>query len=66
MDRAGNIATITMVSRAPPTPRDLRDDARNTLRLTAIARSDRQRTMLLKAANEFLNQAAELEAGLSR
>jgi hypothetical protein len=64
MDPAGNIVTITMVSRLPPTPRDLCDDARNALRLAALARSDRQKAMLLKAANEFLNQAAELEAGL--
>ena len=50
------------VSQAPPTPEDLRLDARNALRLTYIARNAREKAMLLKAANEFLNKAAELEA----
>ena len=52
-----------MDSRDLPTPDDLRADARNTLRHTEIARSDRQKAMLLNAANEFLNKADELEAG---
>jgi hypothetical protein len=55
-----------MDSRDLPTPDDLRADARNTLRLSEIARNGREKTMLLNAANEFLNKAAELEAGLSR
>jgi hypothetical protein len=49
-------------SYALPTPDDLRNDARNSLRLAEIARSDRDKAMLLRAANEFLNKAAELEA----
>jgi hypothetical protein len=51
-----------MVDQAPLTPEDLRADARNTLRLAQIARSDRLKAKLLHAANEFLNKAAELEA----
>jgi hypothetical protein len=51
-----------MDSRDQPTPDDLRADARNTLRLSEIARSDREKAMLLNAAKEFLNKAAELEA----
>jgi hypothetical protein len=51
-----------MDSRAPSTPEDLRADARNTLRLAQIALNSRKRAMLLNAANEFLNKAAELEA----
>jgi hypothetical protein len=42
----------------------LRADARNTLRLYEIARNGREKAMLLNAANEFLNRAAELEAEL--
>jgi hypothetical protein len=51
-----------MDSRARPTPEDLRADARNTLRLAEIAHKDREKAMLLHAATEFLNKAAELEA----
>jgi hypothetical protein len=53
-----------MVDQAPLTPEDLRADARNTLRLAEIASSDRLKAKLLNAANEFLNKAAELEAGV--
>ncbi len=53
-----------MVDQAPLTPEDLRADARNTLRLAEIASSDRLKAKLLHAANEFLNKAAELEAGV--
>jgi hypothetical protein len=52
-----------MVDQAPLTADDLRVDARNTLRLAEIAGSERLKTKLLRAANEFLNKAAELEAG---
>ena len=52
-----------MDSQAPPTPEDLRVDARNSLRLAEIARTRRDKATLLNAANEFLNKAAELEAG---
>jgi hypothetical protein len=51
-----------MDSRARPTPEDLRADARNTLRLAEIAHKGREKAMLLHAANEFLNKAADLEA----
>jgi hypothetical protein len=51
-----------MDSQSPPTPEDLRADARNTLRLAEIAHKGREKAMLLHAANEFLNKAAELEA----
>ena len=51
-----------MDSQAPSTPQDLRADARNTLRLAQIARNGRKKAMLLNAAREFLNKAAELEA----
>ena len=40
----------------------LRTDAHNALRLAEIARNDRVKKMLLSAANEFLNKAAEVEA----
>ena len=55
-----------MIDQAPPTPEDLRLDAHNTLRLSEIARSGREKAMLLNAANEFLNKAAELEAALTQ
>ena len=51
-----------MDSHAPPTPQDLRADARNTLRLAQIALNGRKKAMLLNAAREFLNMATELEA----
>ena len=51
-----------MVDQAPLTAEDLRVDARNTLRLAEIAGSERLKAKLLRAANEFLNKAAELEA----
>jgi hypothetical protein len=51
-----------MVDQAPSTPEDLRADARNTLRLAEVAHEGREKAMLLHAANEFLNMAAELEA----
>ena len=51
-----------MDSQAPPTSQDLRDDAHNALRLAEIARNGREKAMLLNAANEFLNMAAQLEA----
>ena len=51
-----------MIAQAPPTPEDLRADAHNTLQLAAMARNPNLRQMLLNAANEFLNMAAELEA----
>ena len=51
-----------MDSQAPSTPEDLRADARNSVRLAEIARSGREKATLLRAANEFLNKAAELEA----
>ena len=51
-----------MISQAPSTAQDLRLDAHNARRLTEIARTDREKRMLLSAANEFLNKAAELEA----
>ena len=51
-----------MVDQAPPTPEDLRADAHNTLQLAAMARNPNLKQMLLHAANEFLNMAAELEA----
>ena len=55
-----------LLEQAPPSAEDLRLDARNTLRLAEIARTDRLRAKLLHAANEFLNKAAELEAGQAR
>ena len=51
-----------MVDQDPPTPEDLRTDAHNALRLAEIARNDRVKKLLLSAANEFLNKAAEVEA----
>jgi hypothetical protein len=50
-----------MVDQAPPTPEDLRADAHNTLQLAAMAGNPNLRQMLLHAASEFLNMAAELE-----
>ena len=50
------------VSQTPPTAEDLRHDAHNAVRLADFARSDREKAMLLNAAGEFLNKAAELEA----
>jgi hypothetical protein len=62
-DRTRGRSTYRLVdSRAPPTPEDLRVDARNSVRLAEIARSGRAKAMLLHAANEFLNKAADLEA----
>jgi hypothetical protein len=62
-DRARERSTYRfMDSRAPPTPEDLRADARNSVRLAEIARNGREKAMLLHAASEFLNKAAELEA----
>jgi hypothetical protein len=51
-----------MVDQAPPTPEDLRTDAHNTLQLAAMAENPNLKQMLLNAASEFLNMAAELEA----
>ena len=55
-----------LLDQAPSSAEDLRADARNTLRLAEIARTARLRAKLLHAANEFLNKAAELEAGQAR
>ena len=55
-----------MDSKAPSTPQDLRVDARNTLRLAQIAINGRKKAMLLNAAREFLNKAAELEASIRK
>jgi hypothetical protein len=49
-------------SQDTPTPQDLRNDARNALRLASVAPRDRLKSMLMHAANEFLNKAADLEA----
>jgi len=51
-----------MVDQDPPSPEDLRTDAHNARRLAEIARNDRVKKVLLSAANEFLNRAAEVEA----
>jgi len=51
-----------MVDQAPPTPEDLRSYAHNTLQLAAMAENPSLKQMLLHAASEFLNMAAELEA----
>jgi hypothetical protein len=51
-----------MISQAPSTAQDLRLDAHNTLRLADLAHSAREKAMLLNAASEFMNKAAELEA----
>ena len=51
-----------MVDQAPSTPDELRNDARNALRLAEIAPNAREKARLLKTANEFLNKAAEIEA----
>ena len=56
------LCLLPMITQAPPTPEDLRTDAHNALQLAAMAGNPSLKQMLLNAANEFLNMAAELEA----
>jgi hypothetical protein len=51
-----------MLDRAPRIPQDCHDGAVNALRLAAMVRSDHLKTMLLKAAKEFLKKAGEIDA----
>ena len=53
-----------MVDRVPRLPQDWRNDAVNALRLAAMVRDDHLKVLLLRAANEFLRKAGELEATL--
>ncbi len=54
--------SLPMIDQAPPTPEDLRTDAHNALQLAAMAQNPNLKQTLLKAANEFLNMAAQLES----
>jgi len=56
------LCLLPMITQAPPTPEDLRTDAHNALQLAAMAGNPNLKQMLLNAASEFLNMAAELEA----
>jgi hypothetical protein len=48
-----------------PTPRDLREDAENALRLAAIMPTEEAKEMLLRLAKEFRQRADRLEAALT-
>jgi hypothetical protein len=48
-----------------PTPRDLREDAENALRLAAIMPTEEAKEMLLRLAREFRERADRLEAALT-
>jgi hypothetical protein len=48
-----------------PTPRDLREDAENALRLAAIMPTEEAKEMLLGLAREFRERADRLEAALT-
>jgi hypothetical protein len=48
-----------------PTPRDLREDAENALRLAAIMPTAEAKEMLLRLSREFRERADRLEAALT-